>query len=199
MVGSLTSLLDESGQRQNTLVIFMSDHGEMLGDHGLLYKGCRFYEGLVHVPLIVSWPQRFAPQRRSNALVELVDIPATLLESAGLPVPAQNQGLSLYALLNGDSALHQHKPYVLSEYFDALGFPGSIGSRASMYFDGRYKLIVYHDAEEGELFDLDNDPHEFHDRWHDPQFKQLKAQLIQQHFAAMMKVSGAGPERISDF
>ncbi|CAM3098292.1 Arylsulfatase [Klebsiella spallanzanii] len=199
LVGSLTSLLDESGQRQNTLVIFMSDHGEMLGDHGLLYKGCRFYEGLVHVPLIVSWPQRFAPQRRSNALVELVDIPATLLESAGLPIPAQNQGLSLYALLNGDSALHQHKPYVLSEYFDALGFPGSIGSRASMYFDGRYKLIVYHDAEEGELFDLDNDPHEFHDRWHDPQFKPLKAQLIQQHFSAMMKVSGAGPERISDF
>jgi hypothetical protein len=137
----------------------MSDHGEMLGDHGLLYKGCRFYEGLVHVPLIVSWPQRFAPQRRSNALVELVIFQRRCWRARADPYRHRTRG-TLYSLLRGDSALHQHKPYVLSEYFDALGFPGSIGSRASMYFDGRYKLNVYHDAEEGELFDLANDPHE---------------------------------------
>ncbi|MEC5320177.1 sulfatase-like hydrolase/transferase [Brenneria populi subsp. brevivirga] len=199
MVGNLTSLLDETGQRRNTLVIFMSDHGEMLGDHGLLYKGCRFYEGLVHVPLIISYPERFAMGRRSAALVELTDLPATLLESAGLPIPAQNQGQSLYRLLAGDGDLHDHKPYVLSEYFDALNFPDSLGSRGSMYFDGRYKLNVYHDAGEGELFDLANDPSECHDRWHDPQFQTIKFGLMQRHFAAMMKVSGAGPERIGDF
>src|SRR5690606_25469348 len=58
-VGRLLDVLEETGQRDDTLVIFTSDHGEMLGDHGLLTKGCRFYEGAVRVPLIISWPLRF--------------------------------------------------------------------------------------------------------------------------------------------
>lgn len=198
-VGNLLTCLEETEQREDTLILFMSDHGEMLGDHGLLYKGCRFYEGLVHVPLIIAWPQQFSTAKRSNALVELVDLPATLLESAGIPIPSQNQGKSLYPLLTGESDLHQHKNYVLSEYFDALSFPDSIGSRGSMYYDGRFKLNIYHDAEEGELFDLSTDPNEFHDYWNDPQFKQKKSELIHHHFSAMMKISGSGPERISDF
>ncbi len=69
------------------MVIFTSDHGEMAGDHGLRKKGCRFYEGLVRVPLIVSWPERFKAGLRSDALVELLDIAPTLLELAGRPVP----------------------------------------------------------------------------------------------------------------
>ena len=56
----ILAALDETGQRERTIVIFTSDHGEMLGDHGLIEKGCRFYEGLVRVPLIVSWPGRIA-------------------------------------------------------------------------------------------------------------------------------------------
>ncbi len=58
-VGRLLDALEETGQRENTVFIFTSDHGEMLGDHGLLLKGCRFYEGLVRVPLIISWPGHF--------------------------------------------------------------------------------------------------------------------------------------------
>ena len=68
-VGRILDALEESGQRDNTVVIFMSDHGETLGDHGLIQKGCRFYEGLVHVPLILSWPGQFAAgsgQRRAG-------------------------------------------------------------------------------------------------------------------------------------
>ena len=58
-VGRMLDALERSGQLENTVVIFTSDHGETLGDHGLLLKGCRFYEGLVRVPLIMSWPGRF--------------------------------------------------------------------------------------------------------------------------------------------
>ncbi|WP_343315048.1 sulfatase-like hydrolase/transferase [Brucella sp. BE17] len=199
MVGELMATLDDTGQRQDTLVIFMSDHGEMLGDHGLLYKGCRFYEGLVHVPLIISYPGRSLEDVKSDALVELVDLPSTLLEAAELPVPFQNQGRSLLPLLTGKANLNNHKPYVLSEFFDALGFPGGRGSRGSMYFDGRYKLNVYHDANEGELFDLERDPQEFDDHWNDPAYQAIKLDLMQKHFSAMMVVSGAGPQRIADF
>ncbi len=73
-VGRLLEALDETGQRENTVIIFTSDHGEMLGDHGLLLKGCRFYEGLVRVPLIISWPGHFPPheERESEESPEAV-------------------------------------------------------------------------------------------------------------------------------
>ena len=70
-VGRIIRSLDDTGQRQNTIIIFMSDHGESLGDHGLMFKGCRFYEGLVRVPLIFSWPGRVRENVQSPALVEL--------------------------------------------------------------------------------------------------------------------------------
>ena len=69
--------LEASGQRDDTVIVFTSDHGEMLGDHGLLYKGCRFYEGLVRVPLVFSWPGRIRRDLRTEALVELIDLSAT--------------------------------------------------------------------------------------------------------------------------
>ena len=67
-VGRMLDALERTGQAANTLVIFTSDHGEMLGDHGLLLKGCRFYEGLVHVPLILRWPGHIAAGVTTDAL-----------------------------------------------------------------------------------------------------------------------------------
>ena len=90
-VGRLLEALERTGQREHTLIVFTSDHGETLGDHGLLLKGCRFYEGLVRVPLIWSWPGRFQPGLRTDALVELIDIVPTLLDLAGLPLPAAHR------------------------------------------------------------------------------------------------------------
>ena len=74
MVGGVLAALDRSGRRDDTLILFTSDYGEMLGDHGLLLKGFRFYEGLVKVPLLFSWPRRLACGVASDALVELVDV-----------------------------------------------------------------------------------------------------------------------------
>ena len=69
-VGRMLDSLERTGQRENTIVIFMSDHGEALGDHGLLLKGCRFYEGLARVPLIISQPGSFLEGARRGALVK---------------------------------------------------------------------------------------------------------------------------------
>ena len=95
----ILAALDESGQRENTVVIFTSDHGEALGDHGLLQKGCRFYEGLVRVPLIFSWPGQFERGLQSEALVELLDKTATIVELAGLDPPHYLQGQSLLPII----------------------------------------------------------------------------------------------------
>ena len=72
--GRLLDYLESTGEIENTIVIFTSDHGELLGDHGFIYKGCRFFESLVHVPLVVSWPGSVRSGLKSDALVELVDL-----------------------------------------------------------------------------------------------------------------------------
>ena len=99
-VGHMIQALEESGQRENTLVIFTSDHGELLGDHQLVGKGCRFYECLVRVPLICSWPGRVQEGRVCDALVELMDIAPTLLELAEVPAPERMQGTLAVATAN---------------------------------------------------------------------------------------------------
>ena len=93
--GRLIDFLDQTGQRQDTIIIFMSDHGEMLGDHGLMLKGCRFYEGLVRIPLIISYPVQFQKNVITPALVELVDLVPTLYESLGFPIPVSYTHLTL--------------------------------------------------------------------------------------------------------
>lgn len=195
--GRLLKALDAMGELDNTIVVFHSDHGEMLGDHGLLYKGCRFFEGLVHVPLIIAWPGHVRENLRSDALVELVDLAPTLLEAAGLPVPSAMQGRSLWPILTGRADPAVHKAHVVSEFNDALGSAAiSCPSHGSMYFDGRMKHIVHHGTGLGELYDLGTDPGEFDNLFDDPAHAALRADLMRRHFDAMMATSGAGSERI---
>ena len=193
-VGRILAALDASGQLDNTIVIFTSDHGETLGDHGLIQKGCRFYEGLVRVPLIWSWPGTFAADVRSPALVELTDIAPTLLEVCGLSIPDFMTGRSLLPILLGEQSSARHRDFVRSEYIDALDLPD--GTVATMHFDGRYKLVCYHNHGLGELYDLEQDPQELADLWDDPARQALKGELLQRSFDAHMTSLYAGPGRI---
>lgn len=198
-VGRILSALDRTHQRANTLVIFMSDHGEMLGDHGLTLKGCRFYEGLVRVPLIVSWPGQFREGSICDELVELTDVAPTLAEVLGTQLAPTN-GRSLVRILRGQQALG--RPYVRSEYLDALGTGNSESTPASfgtMYLDGRHKLIRYHNHDLGELFDLLNDPTESQDLWDEPDSRALRDELVQKSFDAAIKASDLGTEVVGPY
>lgn len=195
--GRIVKTLEETGQLDNTIIVFMSDHGEMLGDHGLIYKGCRFFEGLVHVPLIVSWPGQFKEDFRSEGLVELIDVAPTLLEAAGIEVPHDFQGHSLKAVLTGQASASKIRDHVICEYRDAVAMPNA--SNGSMYFDGRYKMIVYHGLGFGEFFDLKSDPNEFDDLWDSPSHQAKRNQLLHLHFDAMMATISPGPERIAKY
>ncbi|MCH8294962.1 sulfatase-like hydrolase/transferase, partial [Candidatus Poribacteria bacterium] len=193
-VGRILDTLEETGQREQTVIIFTSDHGEMLGDHGLIQKGCRFYEGLVRVPLIFSWPGQFERGLRSDALVELLDKTPTLLELAGLEVPEQMQGRSLLPILKGEADADSHRDFVRCEFYDALDMPD--GTFATMYRDERYKLIVYHGHEHGELYDLMSDPHEFDNLWDAPQTQSLKLDLMKRSYDASLLAMDRGPRRV---
>ena len=196
--GRLLAAIEKSGQADNTVVLFTSDHGEALGDHGLIQKGCRFYEGLTRVPMVWWSPGRFARQR-SNALVELTDIAPTLLQLGGLEVPHEMQGKTLLPLLEsatstGDAA--PHRDFVRCEYLNALWLDPT-GSRptshATMYRDDRWKLVVYHSHGLGELYDLREDPHEFNSLWDDPAHAATKAELVQRSFDATIMAADPGP------
>lgn len=203
-VGRLLAALEETGQRQDTLILFTSDHGETLGDHGLLLKGCRFYEGLVRVPLIISWPGHFEAGRISDALVELTDLAPTLLDAAGEPIPAHMQGRSLLPILRGDVSPDHHRDHVRCEYYNALnahiaGRADFEGSYATMIRDDRYKLVVYHGHSTGELYDLQQDPDEFANRWSDPNYADVRFRLLLQSFDALAFAVDTGPEQTRAF
>jgi arylsulfatase len=196
----LLNHLDDSGQRANTVIIFCSDHGETLGDHGLLQKGCRFYEGLVRVPLIISWPAVFQAGVQASGLVELLDMSATLLDIAKVPLPDYFQGKSLLPVLHGQRDGSKLRESVRCEYFDALDphFTGGTGTFATMYRDERYKLVVYHNKGLGELYDLQEDPWEFTDLWDAPESQTLKHDLILRSFNDHVnKTTDMGSKRIA--
>jgi arylsulfatase len=196
-VGRMLDALENSGQRENTIIIFTSDHGEMLGDHGLVLKGCRFYEGAVHIPLIFSWPGHFKSDLRSQALVELTDIVPTLLDIVGLPVSDHIQGKSLLPILIGDADSAYHREYVRCEYHDALD--RSYASHANMLRTEKYKLVVYHGHEVGELYDLDEDPDEFCNLWDEADMQPVKSRFIKRLFDATMLAVDEGIDRVGGF
>ena len=201
-VGRMLEALERTGQRDNTVVIFMSDHGECLGDHGLLQKGCRFYEGLVRVPLIMSLPGQFLENVRRGALVELLDIAPTLLELAGVPIPERMQGRSLTRLLKHADAADTHREFLRSEYYNAINSdfnPRFGGSYASMLRDERFKLVVYHGHDIGELFDLEADPGEFDNLWDEPAWQETKIDLLLQSFDALAFATDLGTRAVTVF
>ncbi len=200
-VGRMLDWLDERGERENTLVIFTSDHGEALGDHGLVLKGCRFYEGLVRVPLIISMPGTVQAGRVSDALVELLDLTPTLLEAAGLEVPPRMQGRSLMPILTGQASDRAHREFVRAEYYSALNsdVPGReefTGMYATMLRTRTHKIVNYHGLDVGELFDLEADPREHKNLWDDPGSADLRFRLMQRNFDALARAVDPGTRQI---
>ncbi|MBU2959131.1 sulfatase-like hydrolase/transferase [Paracoccus sp. 1_MG-2023] len=180
-LGRMIDHLEKRGLRDDTVIIFHSDHGEMLGDHGLILKGGHFYQELVHVPLILSCPARIRSDVKSPALTELVDIAPTILELAQVPVPYRMQGRSIAGLLRGQVDPGAHRSSVYCEYYDSLP-AAHHGTYATMYFDGRYKVTVFHGQDVGELYDLKADPDEFENLWDIPDCRDLRNELVLRSF-----------------
>ena len=194
--GRLLDYLDSSGQRENTIVIFTSDHGEACGDHGLILKGCRFYEGLIRVPLMISWPGHFQSDVVSDELVELMDLTPTLYDLIGMEIPNYVQGRSLIPVLKGEA--DQHREFVRCEYHGGVDGPDQ--THATMYRDRRWKLICYH-GKGGlcELYDLENDPWEHQDLSGNAEYRDVKWELIQKSMDAAVCAYARGPERVAGY
>ena len=177
--GRLMNALEETGEDKNTIVIFTSDHGEMLGDHGIYLKGPYFYEPMVHVPLIFSWKDHFPGGRQLDTLTELTDLTPTIEELCLGTIEQGVQGRSLAAILTGEQDPDTHRSSVYSEYCEAMPWHTKPEAYGSMVFDGRYKLSRYCSSKEGELYDLMEDPNEFYNLWDSPSHKDIKIRMLE--------------------
>jgi len=163
-VGRVLDHLEATGLRSNTVVIYASDQGFFLGDHGWFDK--RFmYEESLRMPLLVSWPGHIQPGALDSNIVLNVDFAPTLLELAGLPVPADMQGRSFAPLLRSQ----RPNDWRTSMYYRYYHYPADhqvqphLGVRTE-----RYKLIHFNKLDEWELYDLAKDPHEMKNVYADP-------------------------------
>ena len=163
-IGTILGELKSSGLEDRTIVVFNADHGEMLGDHGLLFKGSYMYDAVTQVPLVIRAPGKLPSGTVVDALVEEVDVMPTLLELMGVGPPAGVQGKSLVRLAKDPSA--GHKQAVFAE------FPTIKMARTR-----EWKLVRYNGNRFGELYHLAEDPHELTNLWDDRKFSAERARM----------------------
>ena len=180
-IGRLQDYLEESGLAENTVFIYSSDQGFYLGEHGWFDK--RFmYDESYRTPLLVSWPGVVPAGSVNSDLVSNLDFAQTFFAIAGVSEPQEMQGASLVPLLNGrtpDDWRDHH-------YYHYYEYPGwHMVQRHEGVYDGRYKLIHFYDLEEWELIDMETDPHELTNQFHNPDYAQVKDQMA--HALAALK------------
>lgn len=177
-IGRILNALDAAGLAENTLVIYTSDHGDLCGAHGLMDKHFIMYEDVVRVPLLMRWPAGgLVGGRKCDApIIHALDLPAAMLEAAGLPVPETFQGTSLLPWARGGS--DKRRDSAFSMYFGNIF--GMYSQR--MVSDGKWKY-VWNVTDMDELYDLENDPGELrnlaHSSAHLEILKNRRARLIQ--------------------
>lgn len=204
-IGRVLNKLDELGLRDNTVIVFMSDHGDMLGDHQLLNKGPFHFEGLLRIPMIWSWPGQFV-QQQTQALMSLLDFAPTVLDIAGISQPqgpASNEAPLQAPAWPGRSQLRVLKAEAkrVQEAVLIENDEDYLGLRLRTLITPRYKITTYtgHRGPEayGELFDLEHDPHELDNLWHKPEHAQIKLELMQALLYKIVETDSALPRRLS--
>jgi len=172
-LGRLLDWLDETGLADNTIVVYSSDQGFYLGEHGW-YDKRWMYEESFRTPLIVRWPETTAPGSTSGSIVSNLDFAPTFLEVAGLKVPGSMQGRSFVPLLRGGTPADWRTSFYY-HYYEADG-PHAVAEHYGVATD-RHKLIRYPATNEWELFDLQVDPHELRSVAEDPSYAETRAAL----------------------
>jgi arylsulfatase A-like enzyme len=163
-VGRVLDYLDEAGLGENTVVVYSSDQGFFLGEHGWFDKRW-MYEPSLRTPLIVRWPGVTEPGSTSGAIVSNLDFAETFLDVAGASVPDDMQGRSLVPLLRGRTP----EAWRTSFYYHYYEFPAVHSVRRHYGVrDQRYKLIHFYNLDEWELYDLQEDPLEVRNCYADP-------------------------------
>lgn len=190
-VGKILDKLGEKGELENTIIIFTSDHGEYLGDYGLLKKGPFMYDNLIKVPLMISG--KGIESGKSDEIVENIDILPTVLEMIGKKVPYGIQGVSLKNILeNKEQEKHKKGAIITYDAHDR-------GIFVKTYRTKEYKLTIFLNEEYGEMYDMVKDPMETKNVYFDKEYEKVKNQLILEMCHKMIECSDPLSERYASW
>jgi len=161
-VGRMLDYLDANGLAENTIVVYSSDQGFYLGEHGWYDKRWMFEESF-KMPFLIRWPGTVTPGLQPTELIQNIDYAPTFCEAAGIPIPPEVQGASLVPVLTGTSTNWRNSVYYAYYGASAHHVPEHYGVRTD-----RYKLIYFPNTDEWNMFDLDVDPSEMNNIYDDP-------------------------------
>ncbi|MDA1006695.1 MAG: sulfatase, partial [Verrucomicrobia bacterium] len=192
-IGEVLDYLEESGLAENTLVVYSSDQGWFLGEHGWFDKRWMYEESL-KTPLLARWPGIIKPGTTNDAIVSNVDFAQTFLDAAGVAIPEDMQGRSLLPLLKGESP-HDWRTSFYYHYYE---FPGA--HKVARHYgvtNGRFKLIHFYQKNEWELFDLEMDPNELKSIYNDGEHAAIQSSLAAEldRLRTELKVPATDPGR----
>lgn len=192
-IGMVMQTLKACGADSNTVVIFTSDHGDLMGDHGIVLKGPLHYQGLIRVPMIWREPSRGdGHMAYRQDLTSSIDLGAAIIHRAGIAAPNGVQGKPLFspsgeAVLTGRDAVlieeNQQRAY--------LGFERPVKVRTVV--TDTHRMSVFAEGDWGELYDLQADPLEKHNLWHTPQAQTIQWTLMQKLVQLLMEHSDSSP------
>jgi arylsulfatase A-like enzyme len=173
-VGHVMDAMSSVVKDEETVTIFTSDHGDHLGDHRLLLKGAEAYDQVIRVPFIWSDPSG-ARGTRTDVLAQTIDIPTTILERAKVEPSFGTQGISLLPAMHGGAA----RDCVLIQYEPQDRSGVGPHPQAHTVRNNRWRLTLFRGLEWGELYDLEEDPHEFNNLWGKPEAAGVKSEMLE--------------------
>jgi arylsulfatase A-like enzyme len=191
-IGRILGRLRSLGMEQDTVVIFTSDHGDFMGDHGLMLKHGLHYEGVIRVPFIWCDPATGETADRTSLGASTIDIGPTILGRAGLAPQNGSQGFDLMRYLR---AKQEPPRFGLLIEEDELGshLGSEEGLRTRTLIRDSWRLTLWEKMEGGELFDRARDPHELRNLWFDADYARIKAELIEAMLRETIRLSDTAP------
>jgi len=171
-VGRVIEYLKANGLDKNTIIIYTSDQGFYLGEHGWFDKRW-MYEESFRTPLIISWPGVTNKKSTTNSMVQNLDFAETILDMAGLPIPADMQGKSIVPVLKGKQKGNVHNELYYHFYENQ---EHKVAKHIGVRTD-RYKLIYFYENNEWELYDLVKDEHEMNNVYNNPVYRKVQSMM----------------------
>lgn len=194
-IGQILSELKKLGIADNTIVIYTSDHGDLMGEHGLLFKGPCPFNGVLQLPMIWKVPG-LTRSGVSDSLVSSIDYPKTILKLLDIPEryqPPEMQGYDISPILKNPN--EKVRDCVLIENDEEVG---SLEARLRHLVTDKYKLTIYEGMSDfGDIYDRENDPNELNNLWHDNTFKEVKFTLVNKLLQENLKAQTKYPKRIA--